>query len=49
MPNVFDVSEYILQKTDAITTWKLQKLVYYSKAWQGDASLGSARYGPANK
>ncbi len=36
--NVFDVAQYILQlcERDAmlpITTWKLQKLVYYSQAW----------------
>jgi uncharacterized phage-associated protein len=36
--NVFDVAKYILrltkEKSDPIiTTWKLQKLVYYSQAW----------------
>ncbi len=31
--NVFDVAEYILQKQGAMTTMKLQKLVYYSQAW----------------
>lgn len=31
---VFDVAAYILSKQSApITTWKLQKLVYYSQAW----------------
>lgn len=38
MANVFDVAKYILElfcKQDdlPITTWKLQKLVYYSQAW----------------
>ena len=33
MASVFDVAEYILQKTNRITTWKLQKLVYYAQAW----------------
>lgn len=33
MANVFDVAKYILQKQGAMTTMKLQKLVYYSQAW----------------
>ncbi|MFC1990415.1 Panacea domain-containing protein [Chloroflexota bacterium] len=33
MANVFDVAEYILQQQGAMTTMKLQKLVYYSQAW----------------
>ena len=33
MATVFDVAAYILRKTGIITTWKLQKLVYYSQAW----------------
>jgi len=33
MASVFDVAKYILGKTGAVTTWKLQKLVYYSQAW----------------
>ncbi|MBI1308613.1 MAG: DUF4065 domain-containing protein [Proteobacteria bacterium] len=34
MANVFDVAKYILLTQGvAITTWKLQKLVYYSQAW----------------
>jgi uncharacterized phage-associated protein len=33
MGKVFDVAKYILSKTGKITTWKLQKLVYYSQAW----------------
>lgn len=38
MANVFDVARYILTKLGEngelpITTWKLQKLVYYSQAW----------------
>lgn len=30
---VFDVAKYILDKVGPMTTWKLQKLVYYSQAW----------------
>lgn len=30
---VFDVAKYILSKTGSISTWKLQKLCYYSQAW----------------
>lgn len=33
MANVFDVAQYILQNQGAMTTMKLQKLVYYSQAW----------------
>ncbi len=33
MANVHDVAAYVLQETGPISTWKLQKLVYYSKAW----------------
>ena len=33
MASVFDVAAYILQKQGPMTTWKLQKLVYYSQAW----------------
>ena len=33
MANVFDFAAYILEKKRAMTTWKLQKLVYYSQAW----------------
>lgn len=33
MASVFDVAAYILAKKGAVTTWKLQKLVYYSQAW----------------
>ena len=33
MANVFDVAKYILQRTGKISTWKLQKLCYYSQAW----------------
>jgi uncharacterized phage-associated protein len=29
----FDVAEYILQQLGPLTTWKLQKLVYYCQAW----------------
>lgn len=31
--NVFDVAQYILNKLGRLTTWKLQKLCYYSQAW----------------
>ena len=31
--NVFDVAAYILTKYGAMTTMKLQKLVYYCQAW----------------
>ena len=30
---VFDVAAYILERMEAMTTMKLQKLVYYSQAW----------------
>ncbi len=30
---VNDVAQYILKLTGKISTWKLQKLVYYSQAW----------------
>lgn len=33
MARVDDVAAYIVSKTGTITTWKLQKLVYYSQAW----------------
>jgi len=33
MANVLDVAAYILSKKRPITSWKLQKLVYYSQAW----------------
>ena len=33
MANVFDVASYILEKKGYMTTWKLQKLVYYCQAW----------------
>jgi uncharacterized phage-associated protein len=33
MPSVNDVARYILQKKGSMSTWKLQKLVYYSQAW----------------
>ena len=31
--NVFDVADYFLKQHGPMTTWKLQKLVYYSQAW----------------
>ena len=33
MTTVFDVANYILEKKGSVTTWKLQKLLYYSQAW----------------
>ena len=33
MATVLDVAAYILQKQGRMSTWKLQKLVYYSQAW----------------
>lgn len=33
MASVFDVARYILQKCGPMSTWKLQKLCYYSQAW----------------
>lgn len=34
MANVLDVASYILTKTGPLSTWQLQKLVYYSQAWR---------------
>ena len=38
MTDVFDIAKYILRKSrqsgeTQVTTWKLQKLVYYAQAW----------------
>jgi uncharacterized phage-associated protein len=33
MPSAHDVASYILHKQGRMSTWKLQKLVYYSQAW----------------
>lgn len=33
MATVFDVAKYILHKLGPLSTWKLQKLCYYSQAW----------------
>lgn len=33
MATVLDVAAYILRKQGRMSTWKLQKLVYYSQAW----------------
>ncbi len=33
MVNVFDVAACILERQGPMTTWKLQKLVYYCQAW----------------
>jgi uncharacterized phage-associated protein len=33
MASVFDVAKYILHHAGAMTTMKLEKLVYYSQAW----------------
>lgn len=42
MASVFDVARYILEKEGKLSTWKLQKLCYYSQAWTlawGDGEL----------
>lgn len=33
MVTIFDVAKYILEKQGTMSTWKLQKLCYYSQAW----------------
>ncbi len=33
MLSVFDVAAYIIKEIGPVTTWKLQKLLYYSQAW----------------
>jgi uncharacterized phage-associated protein len=33
MATVLDVAQYILEHAGNMSTWKLQKLVYYSQAW----------------
>jgi uncharacterized phage-associated protein len=33
MASVDDVAAYLLTKESPLSTWKLQKLVYYSQAW----------------
>ena len=33
MTTIFDVAKYILEKQSTMSTWKLQKLCYYSQAW----------------
>jgi uncharacterized phage-associated protein len=33
MPSAYDVAAYILERCGPMSTWKLQKLVYYSQAW----------------
>jgi len=33
MARIFDVAKYILEKQGPLSTWKLQKLCYYSQAW----------------
>lgn len=33
MVNALDVADFILKKKKSMTTWKLQKLVYYCQAW----------------
>ena len=33
MANIFDAAKYILIKKGRMSTWKLQKLCYYSQAW----------------
>jgi uncharacterized phage-associated protein len=46
MATAYDVAAYILQQKGEMTTWKLQKLVYYSQAWHlvwADAPLFADR------
>lgn len=33
MASINDIAAYIIEKQGPITTWKLQKLVYYCQAW----------------
>lgn len=33
MANVFNAARYILKKSGRMSSWKLQKLCYYSQAW----------------
>lgn len=33
MANVFNTARYVLDKCGPMSTWKLQKLCYYSQAW----------------
>lgn len=33
MASVEDVAQYILERSGQMTTWKLQKIVYYCQAW----------------
>ena len=33
MATVFDVAGYILRQLGTMSTWKLEKLCYYSQAW----------------
>jgi uncharacterized phage-associated protein len=33
MASVHDVAAYVLREKGSMSTWKLQKLVYYSQAW----------------
>ena len=33
MVSIFDLAKYILEKQGRMSTWKLQKLCYYSQAW----------------
>ena len=33
MPNIFNTARYILSKLGCMSTWKLQKLCFYSQAW----------------
>lgn len=34
MGTIFDVAQYILQQKGRMSTWKLEKLCYYSQAWE---------------
>lgn len=34
MATIFDVAKYILNRQGKMSTWKLQKLCFYSQAWE---------------
>ncbi len=34
MASIFDVAKYILEQKGELSTWQLQKLCYYSQAWE---------------
>ena len=44
MATIFDVGKYILTKQGTMSTWKLQKLCYYSQAWSLAWSDGTSLF-----